>query len=414
MKNEKHDFLVVTIWGILLSYLTYLFVMNELTQTLSDFRGHTYVYLPMFYQGRWLEGWMTVPYCMWHLTTLFLYRVLLIPLENAAAYTTCLFTMFAYYVTYWVIQKITAAAGKMDSSLRAGAISFGLCIVQAFYFHWLDAGDRFLGSYSMNPLHNPTYMCVRPFSIICFCLIYDIWGAQKNTSYQGLFFHVEKGLKKYYIYLAILLLLSAIAKPTFAEMFIPAVAFIMLGKLISRLLKKEDSAIPYFKHCLTTLLCAVPTLLYILTQFLDYYILGGRTGESESIIITKWLEVWHMYSENIGLSILLGMAFPLYMLLIDAKYFFKSDMGRLSLVGYLIGFLEAAVLGESGNKLGHANFLWPMMSGMLFMFLTALLRLIVLERTQSETKLQKLLIAIGWFLFCIHVLYGFMYIKSML
>ncbi|MCI9142786.1 MAG: hypothetical protein HFH87_09210 [Lachnospiraceae bacterium] len=64
------------------------------------------------------------------------------------------------------------------------------------------------------------------------------------------------------------------------------------------------------------------------------------------------------------------------------------------------------MLGEGGEKLTHGDFLWPMMSGLLLMFTASLMRLLVLERTQADTRGKKLLLAAAWFLFCIHVLYG--------
>ena len=100
------------------------------------------------------------------------------------------------------------------------------------------------------------------------------------------------------------------------------------------------------------------------------------------------------------------------MVMINGEYFIKSDWGRLALTGYGVGFLEAALLGEGGGKLAHSDFLWPMMSGMLIMFVAAMLRLLVLERTQADTRGRKLLVAVAWFLFCIHVLYGMLYIGS--
>lgn len=410
MKNQKSDLLVAWIFGILLSYLTYTYALNELKRLLSDFSGHTYVYLSLFTRENWVQGWMAVPYCMWHLVVLFLNHVLFVPVEYAAAYTTCAFTLFAYFILYWMLQRVTKIAGRADSSVRSAVISFGMCLVQPFYFSWLDAGGRFLGSYSMNPVHNPTYICMRGFSLVCFCLICDIWGRQKDENYQGLFFRVETGLKKYYIYLAVLLFLSAMAKPTFAEMFIPAVAFVMLGELLARMVKKDGSAASYFRHCLLTLLCAVPTLLYILVQILVYFIFGGSYGEGGSLIITRWLEVWSMYTSNVGLSMALGLVFPLFMIMINAKFFLKNDMGRLALMGYFVGFMEAALLGESGGKLTHADFLWPMMSGMMLLYVVSMIRLLVLERTQADTKGQKLLVAAAWFIFCIHVVYGMIYI----
>lgn len=410
MAKEKDDRLGVIVFGVILSYLTYIYVLKELNGIYADYNGHTYVFLPMYTKETWFNGWISVPYCMWHMTTLFINRVLHVPLESAAAACGCLYTLFAYVVLYWMIGRITTAAGRPEHPLRAAFIAFGMCVLQGFYFSWLDAGGRFLGIYSMNPVHNPTYTCMKGFSLLSLCLIWDIWGAQKKEGYQGIFFRVEKGLKKYYICLAVMLFLSTLAKPTFAEMFIPAVGLVMLAEWISRIRRKDGSAAPYFRHCLlNTFWCAVPALLYILLQFLAYFIWRRDYGGDGSVILTKWLEVWGIYTDNVALSVLLGMAFPLFLVLINGDYFVKSDCGRLALAGYGVGFLEAAVLGEAGTKLTHANFLWPMMSGMLLMFVTAMMRLLVLERTQAETRGKRALLTAAWVLFCIHVLYGLLY-----
>lgn len=412
MKKEKSDLLIVCLFGALLAYLTYAYVLASF-HGLSDYSGHTYVFIPLFTKENWIDGWMATPHCMWHLTLLLIHNLLLVPVESAAAYASCIYTLFSYFTMYWILRRITETSGCPDSSVRTSLLSFCMCIIQGLYIPWLDAGDRYLGMYSMNPLHNPTYTCMKGFSLICFCLVCDIWGKQKDENYRGIFFRVENGLKRYYIYLAVMLFLSVLAKPTFAEMFIPAVAFLMLGELIRRLVKKDDSARPYFRHCLITLCCAVPALLYILIQILAYFIWGGSYGgNGESLIITKLFEVWHIYSQNVGLSIGLGMAFPLFMVLINGKYFFKSDMGRLALLGYFISILEAALLGEGGSKLAHGNFLWPLMSGMLFMFLVSVMRLLVLERQQADTKIRKTLIAAAWFLFFLHVICGIIFLRE--
>lgn len=412
MKKEKNDLLIVCLFGALLAYLTYTFVLVSFSG-LSDYSGHTYVFIPLFKKGSWLDGWRASPHCLWHLTLILFHSVFMIPIENAAAFVTCIYTLFSYFVMYWILQRITETAGCRDSSARSALLSFCMLIIQGLYLPWLDAGDRYHGMYSMNPIHNPTYLCMKGFSLICFCLVCDIWGKQKDENYRGIFFRVENGLKRYYIYLTVMLFFSVLAKPTFAEMFIPTVAFLMLGELIRRLIKKDGSAPSYFRHCLCTLCCAVPALLYILLQSLAYFIWGGSYGGGEdSLIITGWLEVWQMYSQNVALSIGLGMAFPLFMLLLNGKYFIKSDMGRLALAGYAISILEAALLGESGSKLEHGNFLWPMMSGMLFLFLAAVMRLLVLERTQADTKPRRFLITAAWFLFFLHVICGIVYLQE--
>ncbi len=413
-EETKSENLPVIILGVLLGWLLYILVKEELTSNLSDYSGHLYTYLSMFDQGTWFEGWKMVPYCLWHICVIALKALLHLPLEESAAWVSCSFHLFSYLVIYWMILRFSQAHGYQEDKWKAAFFAFGLSLVQGLYFDWLGVDGPYVGIFSINPLHNPTQTAVTGFALLCFALVYDIWGFQKKENSRGVFFPVEKNPKKYYLLLALFLFLSAAAKPTFAEMFIPAVALIMLCEWITRILKKDGSASGYFRHCLYTLLSAVPTLLYILLQFLAYFIWGGSYGADEGLIITKWLEVWSLFSDNVILSVALGMAFPLFMILIDLKFFISDDLGRLSLAGYVIGFLEAALLGEGGSKLGHGDFLWPMMSGMLLVWVTASLRLLILNKQQRDTRAKGILLDIACCIFCLHVMFGFLYIKSCL
>lgn len=111
MERNKRDDLLVIFLGIILAYLMYLIVLSELSRTLSDYNGHTYIYLPLFKRDSWIEGWKAVPYCMWHLSVLGLNRLLHIPLETSAAYVSSLSQLFAYFVIYWMLRRFTEAKG---------------------------------------------------------------------------------------------------------------------------------------------------------------------------------------------------------------------------------------------------------------------------------------------------------------
>lgn len=423
VKSMQNGFGIIVLLGIIYGFLTIKMVLPQLQNNLSDYSGHLYTYLPLFSKETLLEGWATVPYFLWHIFVLVFYKLLNTPLEMAAAYTSAIFALFAYGALVFVLSKFVA------DQRYAAFYSFCLCLVQGIYFYWLETGDRFGGLFSMNPYHNPTQMCVQGISILCLALIIDIWGSQKDAAYNGIFFQVENGLKKYYIWLSVLLFLSVLAKPTFAEMFIPAVGLIMLITWIQKLCKKENAK-EYFQILLKTFCLAIPALFYIFLQFLDYFIFGGSYGDSGSVVITAWMEVWKLFTENTVLSIALGMAFPLYVLLIDSSFFIYNTIGQLGVLSYLIGLLEASLLGESGWKLSHGDFLWPMMSGMLVFWLIAFLRFITLEgqviiaygqeyeknSSEKSSTIQfyhTIKIYIGYGLFFAHVLCGICYIYSL-
>lgn len=416
MKNrcrEKTADISGAFFAILLCYLIYSIVEKSLPHILSDYHGHLYVYYPLFSKEFWVEGWQTVPYFMWHAVVYVLENVCHIPLETAAGYASCIFALFSYYVIRWTLQKILIRINGCETPGMASALAFGLSIVQGIYIDWIDVNGRYLGIFSMNPLHNPTQMCVLGISILCLVLTYDIFGRQRADDYKGVFFRVEEGIRKYYILLAAFLFLSALAKPTFAEMFIPAVGSIMLGRLGCYIINKSNRVRAYFKHCLRMFFCAIPALLYILLQYVDYFVMGGSYSGEASVIFTKCGEVWSLFTENIVLSIALGMAFPLYVFLLNPTFFFKNDLGKLGIVSYVIGLLEALFLAESGVKFAHANFMWPMCSGMTMMWIVSLMDMLMLEKQVTVGK-KRILLHIGWFLFAIHIVCGYLYIKEII
>lgn len=204
-------------------------------------------------------------------------------------------------------------------------------------------------------------MCVRGFAFLAFFLVVDLLSYENDRMYRPIFFHVEHATRKYYV-----------------------------------------------------LLCALPSLLYMLTQYLVFFSFEGSYGSEGGLIITEWLEVWKLFSDNVFLSILLGMAFPIYILLLDIRFFVKNMAGRLALIGYGIVFPESAVLREDGNRINHGNFMWPLMSGMLLVWLVALLRLAVTERSEEYASLRKGLLLSGWFLFFCHVFCGLTFYRASL
>ena len=62
--------------------------------------------------------------------------------------------------------------------------------------------------------------------------------------------------------------------------------------------------------------------------------------------------------------------------------------------------------------MSHGNFLWPLMSGMLLLWLVALLRLMVLERAGEYMGFRKGLLLFGWFLFFCHLFCGLAFYRA--
>ena len=406
------DLLPILLFAMPLSYVMYGIAMKQLPQELSDLNGHVYVYLAAFTGVSPLEGWKMAPYFLWHAIVLFLNRICNIPIDISASTTCSLFLLGSYFLTAFMISRWCAHIGRKIPPALCGFISFALTILQPVWIEFLDAGtSRGSGSFSINPLFNPTQMAARPFALICFMLMIDYFRLIDNPSDKNdsnVFFRGNKKLIG--ILLSVFLFISALAKPVFAEMFIPTVGLIMLGKWITLIVKKDGSASKFFTGSLIPTFCiAIPCLLCILIQFSAYFLFGGSYGGGEGLIITGWLEVWSAFSENIPLSILLSMSFPILVLVTDARNFLGTDIGKLGTVSWIAGFLECALLGEGGDKLLHGDFIWPMLFGMLMLWVAALLHFLKMEKNASSAAAKAVVIA-GWILILIHLHYGFLYI----
>ena len=407
-KNRKPIFHYLPILGsaLLLWILMYKVVINEIPGTMTDYNGHVYTYLATFTGEDPFKAWMMSPYFLWHFTALFFRLVIKLPIEDSAAISSCLFYMASYFVTVYMAEKWCSHKSISVSVSYIGFISLALTIMQPIWIPLLDAGvSGTVGVFSFNPLYSPTHMAARPFALLCFMLVADLWEIQDGAA--PVFFDLSR--RKNLIVLAIVLFVSSTAKPVFAEMFIPAVGILMLIKTATQFIKNRDLGKKYLTGFLVpAFLAALPTILFILVMYLLYVKLEGSYADSEGVILTPFLMVWAQFSENIPLSMLFMMSFPIYLLVIDSRNYLSSNIGRLGVVSFVIGFLEAAFLGEGGVKIYHGNFIWPMMFGSLILWASSILHFLTMEKKASSV-LSRILILIGWILILIHVYYGFRY-----
>lgn len=401
------DCLPIFGFALALCYFMYGVAIRELAGELSDYSGHVYVYIATFTGDSALKGWMMSPYFLWHIVVLFFKTGLKLPIESSAAASSCIFYLASYFITVFMTEKWCSHKGLSHSSAFTGFFSFALTMIQPIWISFLDAGaSRSVGVFSFNPLYSPTHMAARPFALLCFMLVIDLWElAHKQDSF---FFGLNRN--KTLVLLAVLLFISAAAKPVFAEMFIPAVGLMMLYECIFSFVQNKESGTKFLKgFLLPAFSAAAPTIVFIFAMFFLFINMGGSYTDTEGVVITPFLQVWSGYSENIPLSMLFMMSFPIYILIIDSKNYLRSGIGKLGSVSFVVGFLEAAFLGEGGDKLGHGNFIWPMMFGILLLWASAMLHFLTMEK-MADTKFKRFLICIGWILILIHVHYGFQYL----
>ena len=367
---------------------------------LQDMKAHA-EFAQNFYLNptEFFNAWLRVPHMLWHLVVKFLESRLNFPLYEAAALTFALFGTFSYGVMtlflHGTLKTYTGQKRLALASLGSACLSF----VGPLIMEWFS--DGYMGSFSANPMHNPTHMAAKGFGMLAMMAGIDV--IRRYRGERPMFFH-GKGI---YVYFGVFAFFSSLAKPTFIYMLLPAGIIVVLWDLFSALHAKNRNAGAIWGAAWRLALASLPSIAYLLTEYLALFFWGTEKGSS--VILTKPFEVWHFFTPNIKLCILLGTCFPLWMLITNLGYFYKSAEGRLAFLGYATGFLEFALLAESGSRKDAGNFAWCLMAGMTVFFLIAVSRLALTSLQERRGKWHQAYVIFSWFLLFLHVYSGLSY-----
>ena len=249
---------------------------------------------------------------------------------------------------------------------------------------------RYKGVFSPNPYHNATYMATRPFAIICFFMFADILQNYEKK------FSWKKG-----ILFGLFLLLTTMTKPSFTFVLVGTAGLIMLYRLIR-------SRFSNIRPTIFLGLMFLPTFCDLLYQFFGVF--GPKEGE-ETGVGFGWLTAWQYHSGNIPLAVLLGLAFPILVLIIHYKELKTDNVYRFSVQVAGMGLIMALVLYEKGFRLPDMNFSWGYMHGMFFAFVGA--AIVLLRSTVMKTK-RWYLLSLEWLLYLWHLGCGLLYFKNSL
>ncbi len=386
--------------------IIYKYTLNELSYDgIKDLIEHTWHAEDIYLDTLW-QSWLGRPYLLWHLCVKGFIKFFHMPVMEASACTHASFAALCCFITFYLIHKIADRLTGEDTGMISAAVSSMLSLVMPFYMHWFNT-YHYEGQFSINPFFNPTHMAVKPIGLLCFMLAVDLILRYKN---QELIFGKSAWYQKYlYVLFSLALLLSVFTKPTFMYMLIPAGIVYLLFDLGVSLSKKDGSYKKVWNFMWKIGCATIPAGLYVLIEYAAFYLWGG-TNEDASIAVYPFLHAWHLFSPNVPKSILLAMAFPFWMVVTNFKYFFKSVEGRLSIICYSVGVFEFSFFVETGFKLTHLNFSWPMMSGMLILWVIAGAKLV--ERTGKSTGVRStIIVVVGWVLLTLHLFSGLYYIN---
>ncbi|MBO5488157.1 MAG: hypothetical protein J5988_14740 [Eubacterium sp.] len=346
-----------------------------------------------------IKGDYEFPYPLFFVTAKLFAIVMGAPM--AVAVVTALFNALGVCVTkYYMSREVKSFVGytnlngkkKMAVDITVTLAVFVLFLLSHLYspkntaFFGFDYAYRCMGIYTPNPFWNATYMATRPFAIVCF------FEAAKILREYEKDFSWKKCLP-----FAISLLLTTLTKPSYTLVVLPLMAIILLGQLVKSRGKSFRNA---FYLCVTM----IPTGLALLYQYSGVFTGINVKGE-ETGIGFEIAKVWGYYSSNIPLSILMGMALPIGVLVLNYKEFFKNHVYRFAWWNYLVSAGMFLILYEKGFRMLHANFSWGYMHGMFAVYLLTLI-LIIKNTIQWWKSIKIVFVAAEWAVLLYHLVCG--------
>lgn len=395
-------FLAITVFVIIYKY-----TLNQVYRLdLNDLREHM-LHAADIYLDRMKGAWLKRPYLFWHLCVKSSVKFLVMPLEEATAFVCGGFAVFNYFVIFYLLERTVLGLTGREAGVMSAAVSGMLSLAQPLYIRWFNP-YQYEGQFSINPVFNPTHSAVKPIGLLCFMVAVDLILRYKGK--DGIYFNGIKKARWLYVLFSVLVLLSAFTKPTFMFMLLPAGVLYLLVELAEALFKKDGGAKKVWGFMWRMACTAIPSMLYLAAEYVAFYFWGGTNSDAH-VAIHPFLEAWHIYSPDVPKSVMLSMAFPIWIGVTNWRYFIGSVEGRLGLIGYATGTLEFSFLVETGDKLGHMNFAWAMMSGMLLIWVICAARLIQMTIASKPGRWQSVKITIGWILLSLHLFSGLYYIS---
>lgn len=222
---------------------------------------------------------------------------------------------------------------------------------------------------------NPTQIMVTVFSIFALLVFYKV--------YEN---YMEGISMKSWILLAVTFLLSAWAKPSFIMAFFPAAAMVLLADVfrtvdISEIRDCRIVSKAYrFRQVVIMGLTMLPSCIYFL--MLNQTLFGKDTqqasveaGKEASKVVIDLGRAYFNQDFSITLSIIAGLAFPLFVLAFNLKSLKKPEYA----VGWLTvlwGYAEHFTFSESGPRATHGNFAWGKKVAVYLMFVISMAKFV--------------------------------------
>lgn len=256
-----------------------------------------------------------------------------------------LLMILCYLATVYILIKRLLQEWKQEkreNSLLISTIASLIILLVGPIFLFTYPERMYLGYYSPNPYHNPTYILFRPFVLLAFFSIVDNLYAKWDW---------KKALS-----IAFLIMCATLAKPSFTITILPALGFVMLLRI------KDWKK---FNWLYVIIPLGLTSLIVLGAQYYVNY--SGYWGDQ---VIVAPFQVLLTYVPSVALVFVFGLLSILFPLLVSI-FHWKENSSKVSFQLVWLNFLVAVLLnfifGEKFN-LGSNNFAWGAMIAVFLLF----------------------------------------------
>ncbi|MBU1288233.1 MAG: hypothetical protein KJ871_10950 [Alphaproteobacteria bacterium] len=269
-------------------------------------------------------------------------------------------------------------------SRKAMLVAYAMAIMVslAMPVFWLSADPRpYLGKFSPNVAHNPTYILMAPFMAALWWMF-----TRRVLSTRP----VTAGWLAAF---ALLSVATALAKPSFHLAFIATAGIVCVWALVNR------------RHGVFGLMfIGAAIALPIGLEMLAMSGVGPVQWDQSHFVVAPFVALGKHVKDPVG-ALISSLLFPLLIVLAVARKPGSSACFWLGWILFGFAMLVAILFGEEGRRMAHANFYWGVYGAVLLLFIEG--GALLVRRWE-----QGLSSAIGWVcaaVLAVHAGFGLLY-----
>ncbi len=248
-------------------------------------------------------------------------------------------------------------------------ISLSIVSVHALTFLFFDDHLMLRGYFTGAIYHNPTFILIRPVALLATVGVVSFFQSRQEEN------KINTSL------MAALIILSAIIKPNYLIVLLPALALLAALYII---LKKAVR----LRSIITAVL--IPAVVILILQFVwTYHFKDEASPETSHVIIAPFI-VFPAPLHSLIYKLLLSITFPLFLLVLYFKRVVNNKSLQLAWLMFIVSLFYSYLLAEDGPRLQHGNFVWGTHISTFLLFFFSVVFLLQLSVEKGISGLENL------------------------